>query len=159
MTFYFYKSLITHWGRFSITFFSLWSVRGHFCLHIIRANSRTTPKCLISRFINLHLSSKIYDNFNKLKGFLKIINLYRLATMNKTMRTVSNDKNLKLNFTKNGGLIYKGRIFSKVINTMKFILHLIPFIYSQMKNWWHHLWTRHFFSGKLLLGIRNWILW
>ena len=37
-----------------------------------------------------------------------------MAGMNKTMLTVSNDKDLKLNFTKNGGLIYKGRIFSKV---------------------------------------------
>ena len=37
-----------------------------------------------------------------------------MAGMNKTMLTVSNDKNLKLNFTKNGDLIYKGRFFSKV---------------------------------------------
>ena len=89
------------------------AVRGHFCLLIIRANSRTTPKCLISSFINLHLSSKIYKNFNKWDS-LKIINLHRMAGMNKTMLTVSNDKNLKLNFTKNGDLIYKGRFFSKV---------------------------------------------
>ena len=124
------------------------AVRGHFCLLIIRANSRTTPKCLISSFINLHLSSKIYKNFNKWDS-LKIINLHRMAGMNKTMLTVSNDKNLKLNFTKNGGLIYKGRIFSKVINTTKRFLHLIPFTYSQLKNQWHHLWTRHFFSRKV----------
>ena len=83
--------------------------------------------------------------------FLKIINLYRMAGMNKTMLTVSNDKNLKLNFTKNGGLIYKGRIFSKVINTMKLILHLVPFICSQLKNWWHHLWTRFFFQKSYCL--------
>ena len=134
------------------------AVRGHFCLLIIRANSRTTPKCLISSFINLHLSSKIYKNFNKWDS-LKIINLHRMAGMNKTMLTVSNDKNLKLNFTKNGDLIYKGRFFSKVINTMKLILHLIILIYSQLKNQWHHLWTRHFFSEKLLFGLRNWILW
>ena len=85
-----------------------------------------------------------------------------MAGMNKTMLTVSNDKNLKLNFTKNGGLIYKGRIFSKVINTMKLILHLIPFIYSQLKNWWHHLWTRFCFfrkvtvwTTKLNIAIKN----
>ena len=47
-----------------------------------------------------------------------------MAGMNKTMLTVSNDKDLKLNFTKNGGLIYKGRTFSKVRHNtlMKFIL-------------------------------------
>ena len=36
-----------------------------------------------------------------------------------------------------------------LINTMKLILHLIILIYSQLKNQWHHLWTRHIFFRKV----------
>ena len=127
MKFYIYKSLITHWCRFSSTFFSLWSHGGcqrpflftHALLEQILEQARRVWFLVLSICICLVKSIKIsickWD-------FLKIINLYRMAGMNKTMLTVSNDKNLKLNFTKNGGLFYKGRIFSKV-RQWNLILH------------------------------------
>ena len=74
----------------------------------------------------------VYKNLTKW-DFLKIINLYRMAGMNKTMLTVSNDKNLKLNFTKNGDLIYKGRIFSKVMNIQWNLFYILFHLF--ILNW------------------------